>query len=68
MDRDQLFWIFFWAIVAVAIVAVVSILVYNNQETNERIRTATSCEQAVLIYGGPQVDTRLMLCAVGKKP
>jgi hypothetical protein len=67
MDSDNKFWLGIWIVIAVAVVMVVGIVSNHFQKTNEQIRTAATCEAAVMLDGGHNTELRLMVCAMGRE-
>jgi hypothetical protein len=67
MDSDSKFWLGIWIVIAVAVVSVVGIVSNHYQKVNEQVRTAATCEAAVLVEGGHNTELRLMVCAMGRE-
>jgi hypothetical protein len=65
--NDNQFWVSVWAVIAVALIAIVALTQHHWQVTNDQIKAASTCEAAVLVAGGPQTDSRLLTCALGKR-
>jgi ferric-dicitrate binding protein FerR (iron transport regulator) len=66
MDSDSKFWLGIWSVAALVVITLALVVSNNYQKANEQIRTAPTCEAAVLLQGGANVELRLMICAVGK--
>jgi hypothetical protein len=66
MDSDNRFWLGVWITVGTTLVILIGIMAAYFTNKHEQIKTASTCEAAVLIEG-TEVNTRLMICTLGKK-